>query len=255
MSVAVIEFKNYVESVKEALDGIEASEVLKAEQQILIKPNLINSSRHPVTTPKACCEAIIQYIQACSSAQIVIGEGCGDSMSETDEIFSIHGYVELAQKYSVELVDLNHAPLVRKQDLTRSVFKEMYLPQIAYSHFIISVPVLKVHSLAQITGALKNMMGFAPPQYYSGQFGSWKKAVFHADMQQSIIDLNRYCTPDLSIMDATIGLCEYHLGGPPCTPPVNKILASFDPVLLDRKAADILGLRWQDIGHLKSPAS
>ncbi len=252
MSVCSIEFKNYAQSVKKALDSIKAWEILKKQKQILIKPNLINTSPHPVTTPKECCEAIIQYIQACSSAKIMVGEGCGDSVSETDEIFDVHGYTRMAGEYGVELIDLNHAPLVRRENPSCSFFKEMYLPEVAYSSFIISVPVLKAHSLAYITGTMKNMIGLAPPKYYGGQFGSWKKAVFHSDMQQSIIDLNQYRCPDLTVMDATIGLSEYHLGGNHCDPPVNKILAGFDALELDRKAARILGLKWQDIGHLKA---
>ncbi|MBF0226551.1 MAG: DUF362 domain-containing protein [Desulfobacterales bacterium] len=117
-------------------------------------------------------------------------------------------------------------------------------------NYIMSVPVLKAHSLSEITGSLKNMMGFAPPKYYSGRYGIWKKAVFHNNMHRSIKDLNSYRTPDLTLMDASIGLAEYHLGGPECDPPVNKIIAGFDPLEVDRKAAGFLGLDWRNIGHL-----
>ena len=127
----------------------------------------------------------------------------------------------------------------------------MHLPEIAISHYLISLPVLKAHSFSKITGTLKNMIGLAPPQYYSGRFGTWKKAVFHGQMHQSIIDLNTYRTPDLSLMDATVGMPEYHLGGRHCHPPVNKLIAGFDPVKLDRRSAELLGLRWRSIPHLK----
>ena len=32
----------------------------------------------------------------------------------------------------------------------------------------------------------------------------------------------------LTLLDASIGLAQSHLGGPPCEPPVNRILASYD---------------------------
>jgi len=51
-------------------------------------------------------------------------------------------------------------------------------------------------------------------------------------------------------MDASIGLSESHLGGPECDPPIGKILASFDPVALDRVAAGLLGLNWTQIEYL-----
>jgi uncharacterized protein (DUF362 family) len=151
----------------------------------------------------------------------------------------------------VELVDLNHAPLVRLENPDCSVFPEMYLPEIAMTHYLISVPVLKAHSFSKITGTLKNMIGLAPPKHYSGRFGTWKKAVFHGKMHQSIVELNRYRTPDLSLVDATVGMPEYHLGGTHCDPPVNRLLAGFDPVTVDRRSAELLGFRWQGIGHLR----
>lgn len=250
MKISTQEFSSYRESITKVLDEIGAAEVLAKERQILIKPNLVNASPFPVTTPVACCEAIIEYIRTCSDAEIVVAEGCGDAVLETDQIFSRLGYEELVEKYNVSLLDLNHAPLAKKYNPNCRVFPDMMLPEIAFSHYIISVPVLKAHSLATITGALKNMMGFAPPQYYSGSYGTWKKAVFHNQMHQSIDDLCCYIQPDLSIVDASVGLADFHLGGNQCNPPVNKIIAGFDALEVDRKSALLLGIDWRDVPHL-----
>lgn len=253
MTLAIESFTTYEETVNKALDLIGAKKVLAEQQAVLIKPNLINDAPHPVTTPAKCCEAVIRYVRNCSHAEIVIGEGCGDSRLETDDVFKRLGYDSLAKKYQVALIDLNHASLVKKSCDDCSVFNEMILPEIAFSHFLISVPVLKAHSLATITGTLKNMIGFAPPRHYSGRYGSWKKALFHGDMQQTILDLNRYILPDLTVMDATIGLADFHLGGNTCSPPINKIVAGFNPYEVDRQAAAFLGFDWRDILHLHNP--
>ena len=250
MNLVTIDFSSYPESVTKALDAIGARERLAKQSAILIKPNLINASPHPVTTPVDCCEAVVEYLLTYSKANIVIAEGCGDSSLETDDIFDMLGYRNLSKRYGISLVDLNKSPLTKLENKNCSVFPEIYLPEIAFTHFIISLPVLKAHSLAVITGTLKNMMGFAPPRYYSGKFGRWKKAVFHGDMQQSIIDLNMYRSPDLSLMDATAGLAEYHLGGRHCSPPVGKIIAGFNPIEVDRIAATLLGFNWEEIPHL-----
>lgn len=249
--ISVIEFSDYKTSVKEALDSINAPEVIKEEENILIKPNLVINEPHPITTSPECTSAIIEYIKDYNpKAKIVIAEGTGLKDMETDEVFSELGYDELSIKYGVELVDLNNASLNHLNKSNFPVFPEIYLPGILFSHFVISVPVLKAHSLAVVTGALKNMIGAAPPKYYSGQFGTWKKSMFHGRMQESIIDLCRYRKPDLSILDATIGLADFHLGGATCNPPVNKIVAGFDPREVDRKACDLLGLDWREIEHL-----
>ena len=248
--IAQIEFVSYAESVAKALDAIGAPEALKRQTAVLIKPNLVNAAPFPITTSPQCVDAVIEYVRSCCKATIVVGEGCGASDLDTDEVFDRLGYRELARRQDVELIDLNHAPLARLENADCPVFREMYLPKIALSHYLISVPVLKAHSLSEITGTLKNMMGLAPPKYYSGQYGSWKKAVFHRRMHQSILDLNKYRTADLSLMDATVGMPDFHLGGAHCDPPLGKLIAGFDPVHVDRGGAELLGLHWRKIEHL-----
>lgn len=250
MDFSSVEFTNYQESISEVLDAIGGAERLSAEDAILIKPNLINSSPHPITTSPDCTGAIVEYIQEHSEAKVVIAEGCGDSTLETHEVFEALGYSKLAREYGVELIDLNHEPLKKVVDERGRFFKEMYLPEIAFTHYIISVPVLKVHSLARVTGTLKNMMGFAPPSHYSGSYGSWKKALFHQEIQESIIDLNLHITPQLSIMDCSVGMAEFHLGGAHCSPPVGKIIAGYNPWRVDREACRLLGLDPSDIAHV-----
>ena len=245
-----VPFITFETSVPEALDAINAAEVFAAQSAILIKPNLINESPPPITTPAACCEAIVRYIKDCSDAEIVIGEGCGTPSFDTDEIFTRLGYREMADTLGVELVDMNNAPLVKREDPDCVVFKEIYLPELVYSHYLISVPVLKAHSLADITGTLKNMIGLAPPKHYEGRYGSWKKAVFHGMMHESITELNRYRAPDMTLMDASVGMADFHLGGATCDPPVRKLLAGLDPHEIDREAATLLGFDWHSIPHL-----
>jgi uncharacterized protein (DUF362 family) len=250
MTLATVDFTSYHESVPAAFEKIDAEQRLAEQSAILIKPNLINATPHPVTTPAACCKAVIEYIRSCSSANIVIAEGCGDAAYETEDIFNFLGYKDLAAQYDIPLVDLNRASLIKLENKNLEIFPEIYLPQIAFTHFIISLPVLKAHSMATITGTLKNMIGLAPPKHYSGNFGGWKKSVFHKNMHQAIIDLNRYRQPDLSLIDASIGLADFHLGGRHCSPAVKKIITGFNPVEVDRRAAQLLGLDWKDIPHL-----
>jgi uncharacterized protein (DUF362 family) len=247
--VTEIEFVSYTESVPGILEKILVDEQLKDQETILLKPNLVNASPFPVTTPPQLVEAVIKYARKHSAARLIIAEGCGDSVMDTWDVFASLGYNDLSKKMDVELLDLNHAPLVRLENKGNKIFPEMFLPEIAFESFIISLPVLKAHSLAVITGTLKNMMGFAPPKHYAGG-GSWKKAAFHAGMQQSVRELNSYLVPDFSLMDASVGLSQYHLGGPACDPPVKRLLAGYDPFELDQAGARLLGLDPDRIAHI-----
>lgn len=245
-------FESYSASVPRILDRIDAPGLIRDCNTILLKPNLVTADPFPVTTSPGLCRAVIRYIRSCSNARIIIAEGCGDPGLETAEVFSRLGYDRLAAETDTELLDLNHAPLTRHTRPENRIFPELLLPKIAGSSFIFSLPVLKAHSLAVMTGTLKNMMGFVPPAHYSGG-GYWKKARFHSQMQQSLMALNRYVLPDLTLMDASLGLSEYHLGGPACAPPVNRLLAGTDPFALDRAAATLLDLDPDAIPHIQAP--
>jgi uncharacterized protein (DUF362 family) len=252
MDFSVREFTDYQNSVSRVLEDLEFQTVIAECPKILIKPNCINSSSPPVTTPVECCEAIIRSIrEAGSDAEIAVGEGCGDSGRETFEVFCDLGYDRLARQYDIELLDLNTEPLVKLSRGDCRVFPEIYLPEILFDHYIISVPVLKAHTLARLTGTLKNMMGAAPPEHYGGHGGGWKKAFFHSHMQQSIIELNRYRMADLSIVDGSVGLAQSHLGGATCDPPVNTIFGGYDAVRVDQECAELLGLRVEKIAHIQ----
>lgn len=246
-----LEFTSYEKTIPKILDKIKAYEAIKEQKNILIKPNIVNMDPFPITTSPKICTEIIKYIRMYTDANIIVGDGCGDPACTTLEAFKHLGYKEISDKYGVDLIDLNDAPLKKYSDPNCVVHKEMYLPKLIETHYIISVPVLKAHSLTEVTGAMKNMMGLLPPKYYKGKHGIWNKAIFHNRIHESIVDLNRYAAPDLSILDATVGLAEFHLGGSRCNPPVNKITAGFDAKEVDRKASELLGFDWKEIKHLK----
>jgi len=131
MKIAIVDFTSYMESIPLALDSLNAREIFARQSSILIKPNLVIPSPHPITTSLLCCEALVEYIRSCTKAKIVIAEGTGDFSHETDEIFSILGYDMLAKRHNIKLMDLNSAPLKKLENKECPFFPEMYLPEIA----------------------------------------------------------------------------------------------------------------------------
>jgi uncharacterized protein (DUF362 family) len=249
-SVVSKTYTSYAISVDPCMAAAGAAALLAEGRPVMLKPNLVNDSPHPVTTSPAFCEAVIAFVRQHTDAPVVIAEGCGDAGLNTQDVFARLGYQDLARRHDVDLLDLNSAPLIRRMDPNCQLFPEMWLPEAVFDHLLISLPVLKAHSLCRFTGSMKNMMGLAPPKHYAGQFGSWKKAAFHHRLDQAIVDLNHYRCPDFTVMDASVGLADYHLGGARCEPPVNRILAGADSRALDREAATLLGLDWKGVGHL-----
>jgi len=243
-------FASWQESVPHLLDASGLPDRLAAEKKILIKPNLVEPREPPITTPVELVEVLVDYIHTSQPhLEIIIGEGCGSSSNNTLQIFETLGYSKLADKTGVTLLDLNETSLVHLQDINCRRWPEMYLPRIVFESFLISVPVLKAHSLAGVTLTMKNMIGLAPPAHYQ-QGGQWKKAPFHQNIQEAVLDLNRYRTPDFTLLDATIGMQEAHLWGPTCDPPPNRLAAGYDPVAIDSYGCSLLGIKWNSVGHL-----
>jgi uncharacterized protein (DUF362 family) len=243
-------FTSWQESVPRVLAAADLISRLDPDKKIIIKPNLVEPQKPPITTPVELIEALVDYIHASNPGfKIIIGEGCGSSSNDTWQIFEELGYNRIANLPNVSLMDLNEAPLIQMQNNECKRWPEMYLPKVVLDNFLISVPVLKAHSLAGVTLTMKNMIGLAPPSHYQ-QGGHWKKASFHQGIQEAVYNLNCYRTPDFTLLDATIGMQEAHLWGPTCDPPPNRLAAGFDPVAIDSYGCRLLGINWKTVGHL-----
>ena len=250
--VACVAFKGYRTSIFKALDLIGAADILSEKKKILIKPNLVDDIAPPFTTPVECITAIILYIREHSRAEITIAEGAGGD--ETDVLFKKYGYVQMAKKVQVGLVDLNQATEVCARNEAALVVKEFFYPALLKNNFIITVPTLKAHSMTQVTLGLKSMIGIAPPRHYE-RSGNFKKSRLHgknnSELHKIIFDINAYIKPDLTIIDASVGCAEAHLWGKLCNPPRGKIIASFDVVGADSIGVRELGFSWDAVEHIR----
>lgn len=245
------EHTSYRDSLPAVLDSADLGTTLASRHTVLIKPNLVEALDPPITTHVDLVEALIDYIvQHNPGIRIIVGEGTGSLEYDTFHCFEQLGYLRLQSIDQVELIDLNIEPCRRLTNETCKRWPEIYLPDLLFDCFLISVPVLKAHSLCRITLTMKNMMGCAPPAHYQ-QGGAWGKSSFHLRLDEAVFDLNRYRTPDFTVIDAAVGMAKAHLWGPTCSPPVGKILASYDPVAVDAYGTALLKKSWQDIGHIR----
>ena len=243
--VAKVAFSGYESSITKALDLIDASAKLPDTGLIIIKPNLTNGDKPPVTTNVKAVEAVYKYCSLHSKAEIAVGEGCGTGC--TADTFKANGYAKLAKTYGLKLIDFNTEKtiIIRQKDALQ--VKEFHLPEIVQNAFIISVPVLKDHCFTVTTISMKNMFGIAPAPFYSG---SWNKSKLHTpSTHKSVVDICLYKKPALCIVDASVALTGMHLIGKPKK--IGLILAGFDPVAVDTLGSRLLGHNPEPIEYLK----
>jgi hypothetical protein len=80
-------FTSWQESVPRLLDATGLPDRLAAEKKIIIKPNLVEPLKPPITTPVELIAALVDFIHASlPHLEIIIGEGCGSSSKNTLQI-------------------------------------------------------------------------------------------------------------------------------------------------------------------------
>lgn len=242
--VSKVRFEDYPSSIAKALDLIGAAGKLPQRGLVIIKPNLTTSDKPPTTTSAAAAEAVYRYCSSHCKAQIAIGEGCGSGT--TRDAFEANGYVELARKYGIRLIDFNEAPSVTLRRTDALQLKELHVAKVAADAFIISLPVLKDHCFTTTTIAMKNMFGLASAPYYRGSYN--KSKLHSSSVHKSVFDVCLYKRPDLCVVDASVAMTGNHLSGE--SRKLDLILASFDPVAVDAVGSRLLGHDPQRIEYL-----
>ncbi|OHD72307.1 MAG: hypothetical protein A2V99_13920 [Spirochaetes bacterium RBG_16_67_19] len=110
---------------------------------MLLKPNLVTdhpASTGATTTPQMVAGAI-EFLQDCGVADITVAEGSWTGCP-TERAFRACGYLELARRYGVKLVDLKQDSwrLVTAGDLELKVCRRAL-----ETDFFLNLPVLKGH--------------------------------------------------------------------------------------------------------------
>ena len=248
--VIIREFKNYSETISSILEELELVKSLDGYNSIIIKPNLLQDAPPPCTTDVRCVEAIVRFIrESCPGKEIIILEGSGGC--ETQKAYKVMGYEKMANSLDIELLDVDKVKLKKLEDPEARAYKEIYLPEIIFDSYIISVPSLKDHSITGVTLSLKNLIGLLPEKHY-GDYWSYKRSDVHrVGVSSAVADLASYVDIGLSIIDGRLGQQGSHLaGGRHCDPYKNVIIGGYDSLSVDMKGAEVLGHDWRDIEHL-----
>jgi uncharacterized protein (DUF362 family) len=252
MDKAIVkEMNDYSSSINELLEELDFGGRLEGINRIIIKPNLLQDSPPPCTTDVGCVEAIIKYIRIRNDrVPIIILEGSGGC--DTSKAFETLGYKELAENHDVTLMDVDHSSLVKLENKNNRVYKEIYLPEIIFDSFLISVPALKDHLMTTVTLGLKNMIGLLHKKHYGNYWSYNRSDVHRVGVDEAIADLNDYIDIDLTIIDGRLGQEGSHLsGGRACLPAKSVVIGGYDALEVDKSGARLLGHDWRDVRHLR----
>jgi len=221
-----------VESYEEAWDFVEkALRKFGVKGKAVLKPNFVkydDPEKGCITHPEVV-KAVASNLDDC-----VIVEG-GVSRSAADECYDAFGLRRW------KCVNVNEEEKV-KIKIGGEALKEVEVGKSALltkDNVFISIPKMKVHSLAKVTLGIKNNMGFLK-----------KPAIYmHVNIHQKLLDLLSYFKPDVTIVDGVIGGegTELH------TKPVQHhvMVASDNVALADYVSAYLMGFDPEKIEYIK----
>jgi uncharacterized protein (DUF362 family) len=264
-----------------ALAGGLRQRIRADARSIVIKTNIVEVREQGsgVVTDCRVVKALVRILhETVPAARVTIIEGPGDwvppesptvelvSYIQREDGFAAAGYRALLDDPDLAGVDL------ALLDINFDAVSQVTVPHggsaqdswslpvtVVECDFLITVPVLKTHSVISMTNAMKNFIGIAPGLVYG-----WPKTaghpptggrggIPHSDeiLDETITDLVTLADPDFALVDAIMCMERAKsdlYGGAPVR--VNAVLAGADVVAVDAVSAQLIGLNPFDLEYL-----
>lgn len=226
----------------EAMGGMGA--FVKAGKSVVIKPN-IGWAQAPEmaanTNPELVGEIVRQCLAAGAKSVCVFDHTC----NSWKDCYKKSGIEEAVTKAGGKVFPGNSED--DYIDVERPAAKKMKKAKIhkliMESDVFINVPVLKHHGGAQMSCAMKNLMGLV-----------WDRGYMHKnDLHQSIADSVLYRVPDLNVIDAFRIMVTNGPRGTTLNDVKNPkyMIISKDIVAADTAAAKVIDFKVESVPHLK----
>lgn len=227
--------KNAIQKGIESLGGIQ--KYIKKGEKILLKPNMLSAD-----PPEKCSATNPAILKAAAeifmSAGAVVSYGDSPGIHSPEAAAKRIGNDRVAQELGIELADFKSGKEI-VFEAGKQNKKFVIANGVLDSDGIVSLPKLKTHGLARMTGCIKNQFGCIPGPL-KGEFHVRLPNVL--DFCRMLADLNAYVNPRLYIMD---GVMAMEGNGPRSGIPrkMDIILVSADPVALDATVCKLVNIK------------
>ncbi len=273
--VAAVRGQDLGAMTRDALDGLGGiGRVVHEGESVFIKPNMVTLpwaqygnvfARGECTKPEIVIAVAEECLRA-GASEVVIGEGSQMPVLDWTAARTLDGSTNLAAEAARLSASYTGEARVASLEVDSPAWDEVpsrgYLGRIAVSSLVtradrvITIPVAKTHTSAQLTLSLKNFVGVTPLERYAVWVNDsyWDRGgVFDHSSPRTIaeiyLDVVDGVKPDLAIVDFSIGVEGDGPGageGSGRTVDMRDrlgswlVLASTDPVAADATAARIM---------------
>jgi len=195
--------KKVLRSVKKAINDIGFS--FKKGQKVLLKPNILSGTEKEkaVTTHPSIIDALCVILKQ-NKCDVSIGDSSGDfTYNEISKNLEKCGIMDIVKKHKIKVVCFEKAGTKKFENLKSCVDSLEIAKPVFDADIIINLPKLKTHILTTLTLAVKNLYGTIP---------GGRKQLYHSlgdndeKFCEILLDIYEQVMPQLTIMDAVIGL-------------------------------------------------
>jgi uncharacterized protein (DUF362 family) len=203
---------------------------LQKTKKVFVKPNIVSYEPYPTTTHPEVLEAVLKRF---NGYEVVVGDAPAIDAGRSSRILEKSPLTKVCERYSVKLVNLYSEKMKTIQSSRGYKVKVSVLP--LGCDFVISLPVLKIHGMVGLSGALKNQFGYLSKQ---------DRLLMHCkvkNINKGIAEVNAAVSTNLFIIDAVetmIKAQECRHGG--CPAKLNTMIAGTDPISLDLFGLELL---------------
>ena len=232
-------------------------------RRVVIKPNNVSTEVQLCATHADCLEGTLEFLKSIGKLRnAVIAESAANG--PTMGGFEAYHYNQLADKYSVKLVDLDQEEIERLYVFDEKDFRPHPVRAARLlldpNSFVISAAKMKTHDRVVATLSLKNIIVGAPIKDAGFRWGGGGKAGAKTDkplihgsgfraINYNLFALARQLHPHLSIIDGFDGM---EGNGPVGGTAVDHKVAvtSLDWLAADRVALELMGIDYAKVGYL-----
>lgn len=214
---------------------------IKKGMKVVIKPNIAWNSppERAHNTNPYMVEAVARLCRERGAKVTIFDRTCNNARLS----YKASGMRDAAKRAGAKLeyIDSRKYVKVNVPGALRQKTLMVYKPLLD-ADFVINMPIIKHHSLANITLSMKNLMGVL----------GGNRGVYHQDIHKNIVDFTKAIKVDLVICDALRILTRHgpNGGSPSDIKEPKTIIMGINPVTVDAYAAKLFGISPSKIGYI-----
>jgi uncharacterized protein (DUF362 family) len=239
----VSKFTDIHQNIRDSLDFIRWAEHIKSDSTVFIKPNFTYPFyKEGITTNPLVLKEILVILKE-RAGRVIVGESDGGNHSFTaDQAFKGHGILDICKETGAELVNLSTLPSQYIEDTIQGKRVKVQVPDLLIDEIdcLISVPVLKVHTMTLVTLSMKNLWGCYPDPM---------RCLHHKYLSRKLTLLTKILNPKIALIDGSYALNGH---GPMYGEAVkaNLLIAANNPVVADAFGTAIMGIPVSKVDHI-----